>query len=178
MAGGVAVAVAGRPRGAGFRQAPVGRKALARPGSPAIWRRAPMPSECPSSPRQECPSAAAARRACRPRRRRGNRRMRRAPTAAPPRSARRWKIPRRQWSVSARSAWRRSVRQWSTSSFMFLQLRRSIRFSSGLLVGLVGERVIDHANEILAGQFASAPISCRDRRTVLPPARRPRSCPP
>ena len=111
VAGGVAVAVAGRAGGAGFRKAPVGGKALRGSGSPAVLRRARTPSECPSSHRRECPSASAARRGYRPPRRRGNRRRRRAPRAAPPRSGRRSRIPRPRWSASARSVWRRSFRR-------------------------------------------------------------------
>ena len=48
MAGGVAVAVAGRAGRAGFGQAPIGGEIAGGSGSPAIWHRARTPSGCPS----------------------------------------------------------------------------------------------------------------------------------
>ena len=165
-----------------WRRSPTGPsrwRSAAGSGSPAIWRRARRPSGCPSSPHRECPSGSAARRGYRPRRRRGNRRTRRAPRAARPRSARRSRIPRPRWSVAARSVWRRSARR--SQRGLSCHLNSGAGFVSATAssrLRLVGERVIDHADEILGSQARSAPISHRDRRTVLPRPRRPRSCPP
>ena len=160
MAGGVAVAVAGRPGRAGFRTGPSRSKSAGGSGLPAVSRKAPTPSGCPSSPRSGI--SISSRRAsrgvdhgaaeeiggCA-----GHRQQRRRDQAA----GRGFRDRNRL--LAARSVVRRSSRRWSTSSFMISQLRRRIRFSNRFSsVGLVGERVIDHANEILAGQLRRRPF--------------------
>ena len=130
MAGGVAVAVAGRPGRAGFRQAPVGGKSLAdlarqqfgvglRRRADALHRR-----------HRGYPPGSAARRGYRPPRRRGNRPTRRAPRAARRRSGRRSRIPRPRWSGAARSVWRRSFSAIATRSFIRRLSSQSLRCPS------------------------------------------------
>ena len=107
MAGGVAVAVAGRSGGAGFGQSPVGRRSAA-----GVWareqfrirlgRRANALHRLVGNVHQQPPRIAGIdHRAAE-----GNRRMRRAPQAAPPRSGRRSRI--RQLRSSAAAAIRLS----------------------------------------------------------------------
>ena len=137
MAGGVAVAVAGRSGRAGFRQSPVGGKALADLVRQQFGVELPRRSGCPSSPRRGCPSGSAARRGYRPPRSRGNRPRRRAPRAMRPKSIRRSRTPRPRWSGAARSVWRRCFRRSGQGLSSNSQFLRKIRFNNpGWLSGL------------------------------------------